>query len=104
MAEPTTTTTTELEIELNMQNSTDSNDWKTKTLTLANPITTAGGMSAIADFREFLLTAGTVTASPALVPSAFFQPTGGGVAGYYYVTKSTTARIVNTVKTVTPIE
>lgn len=104
MAEPTTTTTRELEIELNMQNSNDSDDWKTKTLTLTNPVTTASGMSAIADFRSFLLTAGTVTASPALVPSAFFQPTGGGVDGYYYVTKSTTARIVETTKTVTPVE
>lgn len=102
MAEPTTTTTRELEITLNMQNLDGSDDWKTKTLTLANPDTTAGGLSAIQDFCNFLLTSTTITGYPALAPSVFFQPTNAE-SGAQYSTKTTTANIVETTKTITPI-
>lgn len=101
MAEPTTVTTKELEITLNMQNTDGSDDWKTKKLTFDNPDTTAAGLSAIQDFRDFLLTDTTVTGQPALIPNVFFQPTDGD--GNYYQTKSTTANIVETTKTITPI-
>lgn len=96
-----TVTTVELEITLNMQNTDGSDDWKTRKLSFDNPVTTAGGMSAIADFRNFLLTDTTVEGYEALQPNVFFQPTNG--EGNYYLTKSTTANIVQTTKTITPI-
>lgn len=103
MAEPTTTTKKELEIIMSMQNVSDANDYVTKTLTLDNPNTTTAGMSAIADFRAFMLTDTTVSAAPGLIPAGFFQPTNGE-AGAFYKTVATTANIVETTKTVTPIE
>lgn len=96
-----TITTTELEITLNMQNVDGSDDWKTRKLTFDNPVTTAAGMSAIQDFRNFLLTDSSVQTA-ALRPSVFFQPTNRD-DGTYYSTKSTTANIVQTTKTITPI-
>lgn len=101
MAEATTTTTKELEITLNLQNTDGSDDWKERKLTLENPDTTAGGLSAIQEFRNFLLGTATVQ-SPALVPAAFFQPTNAEAGQFYYV-KTTTANIVETTKTITPI-
>lgn len=96
-----TTTTIELELTLNMQNVDGSEDWKTRTLSFANPNTTAGGLSAIQDFRDFLLTNTTVSGYAALQPNVFFQPANG--EGNYYATKSTTANIVQTTKTITPV-
>lgn len=96
-----TTTTRELELSLNMQNADGSDDWKTRTLSFSNPNTTTAGLSAIQEFRNFLLTNATVSGYTALQPNAFFQPANG--EGNYYLTKSTTANIVETTKTITPI-
>lgn len=96
-----TITTKELELTLNMQNIDGSDDWKTRKLSFENPNTTASGMSAIQDFRNFLLTNTTVNGYTALQPNAFFQPTNSD--GNTYLTKTTTANIVETTKTITPI-
>lgn len=96
-----TITTKELEITLNMQNQDGTDDWKTRKLSFENPVTTTAGMSAIQDFRNFLLSSQTVQEHAALVPAVFFQPTNS--EGNIYIAKSTTANIVETTKTVTPI-
>lgn len=96
-----TITTKELEITLNMQNNDGTDDWKTRKLSFENPVTTTAGMSAIQDFRSFLLSAQTVEGHAALVPAVFFQPTNA--EGNVYITKTTTANIVETTKTITSI-
>lgn len=98
----TTTTTRELEIELTMHKYSDAADIVTRTLTINNPVTTAGGMSAIADFRAYLLTTEDSTAT-ALQPYVYFQPQPYTSNEDIYVTDSTSARIVETTKTVTDI-
>lgn len=96
-----TISTIELEITLNMQNQDGSDDWKTRKLSFENPVTTAGGLSAIQDFRNFLLTDTTIEGYSALQPNVFFQPNNG--ESNIYFTKSTTANIVETTKVITPI-
>lgn len=97
-----TITTRELEITLNMQNVDGSDDWKTRTMSFSNPNTTTAGLSAIQAFRDFLLTNTTISGYTALQPNVFFQPTNAET-GNYYATKTTTANIVETTKTITPI-
>lgn len=100
----TTTTEREVEFELTLQNVNEPTDIRTRTIAFGDPVTTAGGLSAIIDFKNLLLTNETIEAAgPGLMPNTFFQPTDEQ-AGTYFTTTGVDARIVETTKTVTTVE
>lgn len=73
-----------------------------RTISLDNPVTTAGGLSAIADFRDWLLTSEDAE-YPGIYPNLLFQPVDEAVTQSYRAVKCT-AEIVKTTTETTPVE
>lgn len=100
-AEAVTTTKNAVEFILTLQDTGNDENVSTRTLSLDNPVTTAAGLSAIADFRDFLLE-DTWTGHDSIAPRYLFQPANAGTTTYR--TTAVKARIVQQTTTITDIE